>query len=111
LDTNQILNIILGSGVITLFTWAIGLRTQMRKIKNDGINSDSDTTDKSLEVSMKLIKTNEMLQEKVGVMMDQVAIIATELSDVKTKLAASNRQLAEFASECTCGAGKKLSLV
>ncbi len=110
MDTNQILNIILGGGAATLITWVISLRTQLRRLKNDGINSDSDTTDKSLEVSMKLIKTNEMLQEKVGTMMEQVAIIAAELSDVKLKLAASNRQLADFASECTCGAGKKLSL-
>lgn len=110
MDTNQILNIILGGGAATLITWIVSLRTQLRKLRNDSINSDSDTTDKSLEVSMKLIKTNEMLQEKVGTMMEQVAIIAAELSDVKLKLAASNRQLADFASECTCGAGKKLSL-
>lgn len=110
MDTNQILNIILGGGAATLVTWIISLKTQLRKLKNDGINSDSDTTDKSLEVSMKLIKTNEMLQEKVGIMMAQVAAIAEELSEVKAKLAASNKQLVDFAEECTCGAGKKLIL-
>lgn len=101
--------ILLGSGFVTFAGWIISLKTQLRKVRNEAKNSDSDTTDKSLSVNMELIATTEALLSKVAVMSKQVNALSVELSEVTNELTTYKRMVSEYVKLCTCGASKHLS--
>ena len=107
--TLTILTILLGTGFVSFAGWVISLKTQLRKVKNEATNSDTDTTDKSLKVSMELIATTETLLDKVAIMSKQVNSLASELADVTNELTTYKKKVAEYMRTCSCGAAKSLA--
>ncbi len=107
--TLTILTILLGTGFVSFAGWVISLRTQLRKVRNEAINSDSDTTDKSLKVSMELIATTETLLGKVAIMSKQVSTLSAELTEVTNELQRYKNKVAAYVQSCTCGASNSLT--
>lgn len=101
--------ILLGTGFISLMWWVISLKTQLKKLHNESINSDTDTTDKSLKVNMELLATTETLLGKVATMTQQVNTLSLELAEVTRELTTYKRQVADYIKSCTCGASKYLN--
>lgn len=106
--TLTILTILLGTGFVSFAGWVISLKTQLKKIRNEAINSDTDTTDKSLKVNMELLATTETLLGKVATMTQQVNTLSLELAEVTRELTTYKRKVADYVKSCTCGASKYL---